>query len=479
MKSTRAVLCLLSATTFGCDRAAAPLPHLPPPGRPTPPSGPLRVSRANPRYFEDPAGGVIYLTGSHTWSTLQDNGPTDPPPPFDYSAWLDTLVHYNHDFFRLYSWEQARWTDETAGDYWITPLPWVRTGPGVALDGKPRWDLTRFNPEYFQRIHDRVAQAGRRGIYVSVMLFNGWSIEAKGDKALNDPWQGHPFNAANNVNGIDGHLDPLPQGAATHTLLLPAVLALQEAYVRHVVDAVNDLDNVLFEISNESDTSALAWQNHLVDFIHAYERTKPKQHPVGITAMWPGGSNGALFASPADWISPNDSGGYFTDPPAGDGRKVIILDTDHLGTESTTEPWVWKAFLRGLNPIFMDSYDGKAIGLGARPDFDPAADQYVQVRRSMGFALTYATRVPLATMTPQGSRTSTGYCLADTVSGTYLVYLPAGGSATVTLAPAARRLAVEWFSPRPAVALAGDSVAAGGERTFSAPFTGDAVLYLH
>ena len=31
-----------------------------------------------------------------------------------------------------------------------------------------------------------------------------------------------------------------------------AITALQEAYVRKVVDTVNDLDNVLYEISNES-----------------------------------------------------------------------------------------------------------------------------------------------------------------------------------------------------------------------------------
>lgn len=466
---------LLALMMASCGQARAPLP----PARPAQVRSPLRVSSANPRYFGDASGHIVYLTGSHTWSSLQDNGPSDPPEPFDYTAYLDTLVAYNQNFFRLWTWEQARWTDETAGDYWITPLPWMRTGPGLALDGKPRWDLTRFNPAYFTRLHTRVAAAGRRGIYVSVMLFNGWSIEGKGDKTLNDPWRGHPFNAANNVNGIDGHLDPLPAGAATHSLLLPKVLLLQEAYVRHVVDAVNDLDNVLFEISNESDPSSLAWQNHLVEFIHAYERTKPKQHPVGITAMWPGGSNGVLFASAADWISPGDSGGYFTDPPPGDGRKVILLDTDHLGTEHTHASWVWKAFLRGLNPLFMDSYDGKAIGLGARADFDPTADQYVEVRRAMGYTLTFATRVPLASMTPQEVRASTRYCLADTTSGTYLVYLPDGGSATVRLADAHRSLAVQWFSPERDALVSADSTTGGDERRFTAPFRGDAVLYIH
>jgi hypothetical protein len=37
-----------------------------------PTSGPLRVSTRNPRYFEDRAGKIVYLTGSHTWTNLQD-----------------------------------------------------------------------------------------------------------------------------------------------------------------------------------------------------------------------------------------------------------------------------------------------------------------------------------------------------------------------------------------------------------------------
>ena len=48
--------------------------------------GPLRVHPQNPRYFADGSGRAVYLTGSHTWSNLQDQGPKDPPKPFDYEA---------------------------------------------------------------------------------------------------------------------------------------------------------------------------------------------------------------------------------------------------------------------------------------------------------------------------------------------------------------------------------------------------------
>ena len=41
-------------------------------------------------------------------------------------------------------------------------------------------------------------------------------------------------------------------GVEIYELLDPKITALQEAYVRKVVDTVNEFDNVLYEISNEN-----------------------------------------------------------------------------------------------------------------------------------------------------------------------------------------------------------------------------------
>ena len=58
-------------------------------------------------------------------------------------------------------------------------------------------------------------------------------------------WAGHPFNRDNNINGIDGYSNEDDEGEEVHRLVVPEVTRLQEAYVRQVVDTVNDLDNVL------------------------------------------------------------------------------------------------------------------------------------------------------------------------------------------------------------------------------------------
>src|SRR5262245_12059151 len=46
------------------------------------PMGPLTVSTVNPRYFSDPSGRAVYLTGAHTWNNLVDMDSQYPPRPF-------------------------------------------------------------------------------------------------------------------------------------------------------------------------------------------------------------------------------------------------------------------------------------------------------------------------------------------------------------------------------------------------------------
>jgi hypothetical protein len=95
----------------------------------------------------------------------------------------------------MWVWEQARWwTTRGEVEFCIAPLLYLRTGPGVALDGGLKFDLTKLNQKYFDRLRSRVVAAQSRGIYVSVMLFDGFSLTTK-RPAGKDPWQAHPFQS--------------------------------------------------------------------------------------------------------------------------------------------------------------------------------------------------------------------------------------------------------------------------------------------
>lgn len=440
-------------------------------------NGLLRVHPTNPRYFTDDSGSVIYLTGSHMWNNLVDMGKDDPPQPFDFPDYLNFLQKYGHNFIRLWAWDSVVWDTLANGSVWgkdfvhnAAPQPWARTGPGNALDGKPKFDLSKLNPAYFQRLRERVIAAGERGIYVSVMLFEGWGLY-HGNKGRQAPpgwaWRGHPFHPDNNINGIGADLAGENNRPIVHTMTNPKVLAMQEAYIKKVVDTVNDLDNVLYEVINEGGEKDWDWW--VVDTVHNYEKTKPKQHPVGITG------HGAervdsMLASPADWVSPGRSDGYAEDPPAWEGKKVSLLDTDHVWGIGGNHAWVWKGFVRGHNPLFMDPYDGVVL---AEP-FDP---KFELLRLNLGHTMRYAKKMDMATMTPRGDLASTQYCLANP-GKEYIIYLPDGGNVVVDLSEITGQFAVEWFNPRTGAAT-GSEISAGGSKVdFTAPFEGDAVLYL-
>jgi hypothetical protein len=430
--------------------------------------GPLRIHPRNPRYFTDGSGKAVYLTGSHTWDNLQDSGAIGKPVTrFDYNAYLDLLQSHQHNFMRMWAWEGG------VNQNYYEPLCYRRTGPGTALDGKPKFDLKRFNEAYFKRLRERVVAARRRGIYVSIMLFQGWSIYSHG---YGNPWPLHPYNKGNNIHGIDGDPNGDGEGKEVHALEVPAVTSLQETYIRKVVDTVNDLDNVLYEITNETAIYSKDWQYHIVRYIKRYEATKPKQHPVGMTAFDSGreGSMAALWSSPADWISPqNDgtAGDFKDDPPAADGKKVMISDTDHLWGEGGDHRWVWKSFLRGYHPIYMD----RVAKLTADPKGDIAGAE--SARKAMGCTRRLAERVNLATMRPHDELASTRYCLAHPGSE-YLVYLPDGGKVTVDLKAASGTLAVEWINPRTGAATEAGTTQGGPQRPFDGPEKGDWVLHL-
>jgi hypothetical protein len=335
------------------------------------------------------------------------------------------------------------------------------------------------------------------------MLFQGWSLD-RIDSKVGNPFPFQPYNASNNINKVGAPETPedYDDKASLHSMLIPSkLLSLQKAYVKKVIETVNDLDNVLYEIINEG--GATAWQYHMINFIKETESKMPKQHPVGMTHRGDKiMTNKILFDSPADWISPNHSPFAWTlgdslvtttfkeNPPASDGTKVVINDTDHLWGHGGNHKWVWKSFLRGLNPIFMDPWDplpgkknnDKADGWLINSDGISKDDRnypdWGLIRQNMGYTLQFAQKVNLNKMIPRSELSSTTYCLADT-GHEYLVYLPDGGQAQIDLTSLEGEFSVEWFIPLMNKHIIAPRTLHGGKTiTIEAPTSLDAVLYL-
>jgi hypothetical protein len=319
-------------------------------------------------------------------------------------------------------------------------------------------------PQYLQRIQVRLAKAQKTGVFMSVMLFEGWGVQFG-----KDAWANHPMNPANNINGVDGDPNGDGKGIEIHQLANERVTKIQEAYLRWLVTGLNGFDNLLYEVSNETHPGSTEWQYHVIRHVKEIEAALPKQHPVGMTYQNRRGRNETLFNSPADWISPNSEGGFRDNPPDVKGAKVVLSDTDHLWGIGGDAVWVWKTFTRGLNPIFMDTYDGKVLGKVRPQDDGP--------RRAMGQALAVSRRINLARCTPHGELASTGYCLAEP-GVSYVVFAPEGGDAEVDLSAADGSVRVEWLHPVTGKVFTKEPLAGGARRGFSAPSKEPFVLVL-
>ena len=208
--------------------------------------------------------------------------------------------------------------------------------------------------------------------------------------------------------------------------------------------------------------------------------------------------SGAEAVSPGMASNDPEFAPYRDNPPLNDGRKIIINDTDHLWGIGGDYQWVWKSFLRGLNPIFMDPYDSSWI------QNHPSNHELELIRRNMGYTLTYAKKIDLASMVPRDDLGSTQYCLSNP-GKEYLTYapkqrdrglawfdkpnintwirwftIPLGLTTTIAIdlsgSPGTHR--VEWFSPLTGELIDGGIIMGGKRQTLASPFLACAVLYI-
>ena len=487
---------MVFSTVILCSGLSSPTWGAPPPASVAaapasrPITAPLKALATNPNYFADGTGRAVYLTGSHTWNNLQDWGTNGRIQTLDFAAYVKMMLAHNHNFTLLWTTELPTFrrlptTASSPPDFSVTPHPWQRTGPGNASDGKLKFDLTKYNQAYFDRLRDRVQQLSAAGIYAGVYLFSGeWLLRFRfsGD--------GYPLTGSNNVNGIDDG-----GGTRAETMTAPSTItAVQDAYVKKVIDTLNDLPNVLWIVSQEAPVDSKWWNSHLIALVRSYEAGKPLQHPIGYGALDGARDDAAIVNSDADWIAP--SARISPTTTCGTGHpscKVNINDSDHSyfgmwnDSPQVNRNYFWINFTNGNQTLFMDPYvvyyprENRSLcpspvnGIGSGPD-----PRWNNVRDTMGFIRGLADRMSLGAMRPQGSLSSTGHALASEMPANpeFLVYAPSGGSFTVDLSSTSVRFAVEWMNAATGVKSAGANVDGGATRTFTPPFGGDVVLYL-
>jgi hypothetical protein len=236
---------------------------------PAAPSDPIALHPQNPHYFlwrDQPT--ILITSGEHYGAVLNR--------AFDFETYLTTLQGHGFNLTRTFSGAYC----EPVGAFKIQNntlapardnllCPWARSDTPGYPNGGNKFDLTRWDNAYFQRLTGFVAAAGKRGIVVELVLFCPFYEDAM--------WQLSPMNARNNVNGV-GELGR----TEVYTLKNGGLLAVQDAMVRRIVDALRDFDNVYYEICNEPYFGGVTeeWQGHIAQTIAQTQAAFPKKHLI-------------------------------------------------------------------------------------------------------------------------------------------------------------------------------------------------------
>lgn len=231
---------------------------------------PIRLHPDNPHYFLFRGEPTILVTsGEHYGAVLNLD--------FDYVKYLNTLHADGLNNTRMFTgayvepegaFNIARNTLAPAPGRFI--CPWARSGtPGYA-NGGSKFDLSRWDGAYFERLLDFVSQASARDIVVEVNLFCPFYKD--------DQWELSPMNAINNVNGLGTVHREDVYTLGEHG----GLLGVQEAMVRKVVTELNGFDSLYYEIMNEpyARSVPMDWQRRIADVIVATEKALPLKHLI-------------------------------------------------------------------------------------------------------------------------------------------------------------------------------------------------------
>jgi Cellulase (glycosyl hydrolase family 5) len=236
---------------------------------PAEPARPISLDPQNPHYFLFRGRPTVLITSTEHYGAVMN-------ADIYYPLYLNELQSHGFNLTRLFSgvyvedyaaFHIARNTLAPAPLRFI--CPWARsTQPGYTGGGN-KFDLHTWDPAYFHRLKDFVAQAGKRGIVVEMVLFCPYYHDQQ--------WALSPINASNNIQGIG----ELPRTKAL-TLENGSLLAIQDAMVRKIVTELGNFDNVYYEICNEPYFGGVTipWQNHIAETIRSTEAAFPVRHLI-------------------------------------------------------------------------------------------------------------------------------------------------------------------------------------------------------
>lgn len=413
------------------------------------PDGTFRVCADSPAYFSL-GDRPTALVGDYTWGAFSDRN-------FDYVRYFDSLHERGINLARVWLWWGC---EELVGDAFGYPHvePYLRPGPGTANDGKPKYDLSKPNPEFYERLSTFCQTARDRDIELQLIAMDAWMLKHA------ELWRLHAFQRDNNVNGVDG--DPADTGQGTDgergfcSTGNPRAMEFQKALVARIVDTTNEFPNVHYEIANENYYSE-EWELALCDYIKEYERTKPRQH---LTMRRDLPSHSYVVQT---WDPATVRKGMMERRSLG---QPLLFDTDWIINDSDDEvrKAMWTALASGGSFSYMD--DSLEFRHG-----EPYTDKREALHAQIDHAAAFMRLIRPWEMEPSDKLVTAGAAYAMASSTEFVAYLTDGGDVTLDLGGMRGPISARWYNPR-----AGEwsDAVRDGDGLYTAPDQEDWVLLL-
>ncbi len=162
-----------------------------------------------------------------------------------------------------------------SADVWAPfyELPWARSGQGQAWDGLSKYDLTKFNSWYFERLASFANVADERGLVLMYSMYFQHNILEAGAH-----WADFAWRPANCLQATGFQEPPVYQNrkrvfmAETfYDISHPLRRELHALYIRHCLDVLGQNSNVVFMLSEEF-TGPASFVEFWLETISGWER---------------------------------------------------------------------------------------------------------------------------------------------------------------------------------------------------------------
>ena len=429
---------------------------------------PIALHPENPHYFlyEDKAT-ILITSGEHYGAVLNQD--------FNYVTYLEELSKDGLNLTRTFTGAYV----ESEGAFKIehntlAPVPgkficpWRRSEvPGYARGGN-KFDLTKWNEEYFTRLKDFMGEAEKRNIIVELALFCPFYEDIH--------WSLSPMNSSNNVNGV-GPTDRLDVYTSDKS---KGLLQVQETLVRKLVHELKDYSNLIYEICNEPYFGGVTmeWQHHIASIIQEEEKDFPQKHLISQNIA----NKKLKIENPHPGVSVfNFHYAYPPIPVAQNFHLNKVIGDNETGFEGTADSTYrkegWSFILAGgalYNNLDYSFTAGNENGTFKYPETQPGGGTPA-LRKQLGYLKNFIAGFDFLKMRPDSTIVTDNFALSKKSQvlaeegRQYAVYVFGQGLIRIELSIPSGTYRVEFMDPSTGKLEQGENATSDGKVTLVCP----------